>query len=88
MVVLGEGGSQALLAGSKHLMTPGSAPAEVPVAAVFVRGRVDRQVLTEDVAAACDVAGLLRRVHQQAPLIAMSTRLKSQNTPLSKFIRR
>lgn len=77
--VLGEGGSQTLLAGAEHLVSSGSALTEVPAAAVFVRGRVDGQVLTQDVAAPCDVTGLLRRVHEQTPLVAVSARLTSHN---------
>lgn len=80
MVVLGEGGSQTLLTRSKHLMASGSALTEVPVTSVLIRGRVNGQVLTQDIAAPSDVVRLLRGVHKQAPLIAMSTRLKLQNT--------
>jgi len=78
MVVLGEGGGQALLAGAEPLMAPGPALAELPVAAVLVIGRVDGQVLAEHVAAACDVPGLLQGVGEQAPLVAVGARLGSR----------
>lgn len=86
MVVLGEGGSQTLLARSKHLMASGSALTEVPVTPVLIRAGVDGQVLTQDITAPSDVPGLLRGVHKQSPLIAMSTSLKLQNTAEFKFI--
>lgn len=76
MVVLGEGSRQTLLARAKHLMASGSALTEVPVTSILIRGRVDGQVLTQDITAAGDVPGLLRCVHKQAPLIAVSTSLK------------
>lgn len=79
MVVLGESGSQALLTRPKHLMASGSALTEVPATSVLIGGRVDGQVLTQDIAAPSDVPGLLRGVHKQAPLIAVSTRLKLQS---------
>lgn len=55
MVVLGEGSRQTLLARAKHLMASGSALTEVPVTSILIRGRVDSQVLTEDITAASDV---------------------------------
>lgn len=76
MVVLGEGSRQTLLARAEHLMASGSALTEVPVTSILIRGRVDGQVLTQDITAASDVPGLLRGVHKQAPLIAVSTSLK------------
>lgn len=85
MVVFGKGGSQTLLARSKHLMASGSALAEVPVTSVLVRGCVNGQVLTQDVTAPGDVTGLLKGVHKQAPLIAMSTCLKLQNMHFSSY---
>lgn len=85
MIVFGEGGSQTLLARSKHLMASGSALTEVPVTSVLIGGRVNGQVLTQDVTAPCDVTGLLRRFHKQAPLIAMSTSLKLQNICFSSY---
>lgn len=80
MVVLGEGGGQTLLARSEHLVASGSALTEVPVTSVLIRGCVDGQVLTQDITSPGDVPGLLRGVYEQAPLIAMSTSLKLQNT--------
>lgn len=76
VVVFGEGSSQTLLTRSKHLMTSGPALTEVPVAPVLVRGQVNGQVLTQDVAAAGDVARLLGGVDKQTPLVAMGTGLK------------
>lgn len=76
MVVLGEGGCQTLLAVAEHLVAPGSALTEVPVSSVFIRGRVNGQVLTQDVTATDDVPRLLRGVGKNEPLIAMSTSLK------------
>lgn len=76
MVVLREGGCQTLLARAKHLVAPGSALTEVPVPSVFIRGRVNGQVLTQDITATDDVPRLLRGVGKNAPLIAMSTSLK------------
>lgn len=76
MVVLGEGGCQTLLARAEHLVAPGSAFAEVPVPSVFIRGRVNGQVLTQDVTATGDVPRLLRGVGKNTPLVAMSARLK------------
>lgn len=57
-------------------MASGSALTEVPITSILVRKCVDGQVLTQDIAAADDVPGLLRGVNKQAPLIAMSARLK------------
>lgn len=76
MVVLGEGGGQALLARAEHLVAPGSALTELPVPSFFIRGRVNGQVLTQDVTATDNVPRLLRAVGKNAPLIAMSTSLK------------
>lgn len=79
MVVFGESGCQTLLTRPKHFMSSGSALAEVPVASVLIRVLVDGQVLAQDVTAPGDVPGLLRGVHKQAPLVAMSTSLAAQN---------
>lgn len=76
MVVFGEGGSQALLAGAEPLVASSSAFTEVPVASVLLGGLVDGQVLAQDVAAARDVPGLLGGRHIKAPLVAVGARLK------------
>lgn len=55
MVVLSEGDREALLAGSKPLVTPGSTLAEAPVSSLVPGALVDRQLLTEHVAAPIDV---------------------------------
>lgn len=76
VVVLGEGGSQTLLARAERLVAPGSALTEVPVPSVFIRGRVNGQVLTQDVTATGDVPRLLRGVGKNTLLIEMGARLK------------
>lgn len=75
VVVLGEGGGQALLAVAEPLVASSSAFAEVPVASVLLGGLVDGQVLAQDVAAARDVPRLLGGPHEQAPLVAVGARL-------------
>lgn len=79
MVVLREGGCQTLLARAKHLVAPGPALTEVPVPSIFIRGRVNGQVLTQDITATDDVPRLLRGAGKNAPLIAMSTSLKGSS---------
>lgn len=80
MVILGEGSGQTLLARAEPLVASGPPLAELPVSPVLIRGEVDGQVLTQDVAAPRDVAGLLGGVHKQTPLVAMGTSLKSERS--------
>ena len=83
MVVLGESGSQTLLTGAKPLMASGSPLTEPPVPSIFIRGFINSEVLTQDVAATCDVTGLLSSVHKQTSLIAVSTGLQRRDSGIS-----
>ena len=86
VVVLGEGGRQALLTCPEPFVASWSALAEFPATTIFIRSQVDGQVLTEDVTSPNDVVRLLAGVHRQALLIAMSTCLKLQNATVFKLI--
>lgn len=76
MVVFGEGGCQALLAGAEPFVASSSTFTEVPVASVLLGGLVDGQVLAQDVATARDVPRLLGGPHKQTPLVAVGAGLK------------
>lgn len=76
MVVLSEGGREALLAGAEPLVTLDSALAEAPVSSLVTSVLVDFQVLAEHVAAARDVPGLLYCVGIGSLLVAMCTCLE------------
>lgn len=75
MVIVVENGGEALLAGSEHLVAPGTTLAEVPVAPVFAGRRVDSQVLTEHVAAADYIPRFNGGVHVAPALVAMGAGL-------------
>lgn len=68
-------GGEALLAGSEHLVAPGTTLAEVPVAPVFAGRLIDAQVLTEHVAAADDVPRFNVGVHVAPALVPMAAGL-------------
>lgn len=75
MEVFIKNGGEALLAGSEHLVAPGTTLAEVPVAPVFTGRLIDAQVLTEHVAAADNVPRFDAGVHVAPPLVPMAAGL-------------
>lgn len=75
MVIVIENGGEALLAGSEHLVAPGTTLTEVPVAPVFAGRQIDAQVLTEHVAAADYIPRFDAGVHVAPALVAMSAGL-------------